>query len=129
MKTLQLIEVMNTLEIVAELRKNIANHFWKDSAPSPEMKVKLGMSDSAMLSFEISKNGRVAIFHKVVRNHNPYTDNNPSHYSYETAEFGDIEMLIKEVQRYLSDPKNAAHQHEHFSTIILNTENFIAKCI
>ncbi|ASS50272.1 MAG: hypothetical protein A3D31_11950 [Candidatus Fluviicola riflensis] len=126
MKTLQLIEVMNTLEIVTELRKNITNHFWKDYGS--EMKVKLGMSDAAMLSFEISKNGRVAIFNKVIRNQAPQADNNQSHYSYETAEFGDIEMLIKEVQRYLSDAKNAAHQHEHFSTIILNTENFIAKC-
>lgn len=116
---------MNTLEIVTELRKNIANHFWKDYGS--EMKVKLGISDSAMLSFEISKNGRVAIFHKAIRNHDPNVDS-PSHYSYETAEFGDIEMLIKEVQRYLSDAANAAHQHEHFSTIILNTENFIAKC-
>jgi len=126
METLQLIEVMNTLEIVAELRKNIANHFWKDYGP--EMKVKLGMSDAAMLLFEISKNGRVAIFHRVVRNHNSYTAHNPSHHSYETAEFGDIEMLINEVQRYLSNVKNAAHQHDHFSTLILNTENFIAKC-
>ncbi len=117
---------MNTLEIVTELRKNITNHFWKDYGA--EMKVKLGMSDAAMLSFEISKNGRVAIFNKAIRNQAPLTDNNASHYSYETAEFGDIEMLIKEVQRYLSDAKNAAHQHEHFSTIILNTENFIAKC-
>lgn len=128
MKTLQLIEVMNTLEIVTELRKNIANHFWKDAGSSLEMKVKLGMSDSAMLSFEISKNGRVAIFQKATRNQHTSSDNNASHYSYETNEFDDIEMLINEVQQYLSDSKNAAHQREHFSSIILNTENFIAKC-
>ncbi|HLP56941.1 MAG TPA: hypothetical protein VK151_18025 [Fluviicola sp.] len=125
METLQT-EVMKTLEIVAELRKNIPNHFWKDYGP--DMKIRLGMSDSAMLSFEISKNGRVAIFEKATRNYTSSSDNTPSHYSYETAEFGDIEMLIKEVQHYLSNHKNAASQHEHFSTLILNTENFIAKC-
>lgn len=88
---------MKTLETVAELRKNIASHFWKDSVSNSETKIKLGMGEAATLSFEISKSGRVAIFNRTIRTYTTSTVYSPSHYSYETAEFSEIQMLIKEV--------------------------------